>query len=264
MNAGEDATELWPILYPAMRDLGNSLDVDETLELLDRTLRDLVGFDGIAVSVTKRGRMAPLYAAGSAAGAELCTALEAAPDFSGLLELRRVTGFNGQDRELLDELAPKVAAALANALRWQHAQGSAAVDAASGVGTRRALFLSLDAELARCRRMETTLAVLVCRVRCQKAAREAIGARLRESCREYDMVARSEDEFILVLPGVEPEQATRKYWQVRDMVEGAEPRAELQTGAAFYPDDGEDAEDLLAAASQRMRPDRPPVVGHRL
>ncbi|MEO8658055.1 MAG: hypothetical protein ABI693_06275 [Bryobacteraceae bacterium] len=124
MDRLELTAGLWPVLYPVMRELGNSLDVDETLELLDRRLRDVVGFDGIAVAVARAGRMAPLYAAGIASGPELIVMLDAAPEFSGLLELHRATAFSELERAMLIELAPKAAAALANALKWKRAQSS--------------------------------------------------------------------------------------------------------------------------------------------
>jgi diguanylate cyclase (GGDEF)-like protein len=82
---------------------------------------------------------------------------------------------------------------------------------------------------------------------------------LKESCREYDYVARmGGDEFVVVAPGLPTDSATKKADQLRALAKqaGVEVCAEdilsLSVGQAVFPDDGKDAEELLAEADRRM------------
>jgi len=82
---------------------------------------------------------------------------------------------------------------------------------------------------------------------------------LKESCREYDYVARmGGDEFVVVAPGLPAEIAAKRAEQLRALAKqaGIEVCAEdilsLSVGQAVYPTDGKDAEELLAEADRRM------------
>jgi diguanylate cyclase (GGDEF)-like protein len=87
---------------------------------------------------------------------------------------------------------------------------------------------------------------------------QLIGQGLRESCREYDYVARmGGDEFVLVLPNLPRELVRVRMEQIAQMVRDIGGLCEqdalgISCGEAFYPQDGRDAEDLLAAADRRM------------
>ena len=82
---------------------------------------------------------------------------------------------------------------------------------------------------------------------------------LRNNCREYDYVARmGGDEFVLLLPGndhseigARTEQLRRIAWEAGsiDTVAG---HVSMSIGAAVYPRDGSDADQLLAEADRRM------------
>jgi diguanylate cyclase (GGDEF)-like protein len=82
---------------------------------------------------------------------------------------------------------------------------------------------------------------------------------LKANCREYDYVARmGGDEFVVVAPGLPADVAASKAEQLRQLARqaGIEVCAEdilsLSVGQAIYPDDGADAEELLAEADRRM------------
>ena len=82
---------------------------------------------------------------------------------------------------------------------------------------------------------------------------------LKDSCREYDYVARmGGDEFVVVAPGLAADAAGKKAEQMRALAKQAgtevcgEEILSLSVGRAVYPEDGKDAEQLLAEADRRM------------
>jgi hypothetical protein len=82
---------------------------------------------------------------------------------------------------------------------------------------------------------------------------------LKDSCREYDYVARmGGDEFVVVAPGLTQEAATKKAESLRELARQAgrevcnEDLLSLSVGQATFPADGSDAEALLAEADRRM------------
>ena len=82
---------------------------------------------------------------------------------------------------------------------------------------------------------------------------------LKDTCREYDYVARmGGDEFVVIAPGLAADAAGKKAEQMRALARQAgsevcgEDILSLSVGRAVYPDDGKDAEQLLAEADRRM------------
>jgi diguanylate cyclase (GGDEF)-like protein len=135
----------------------------------------------------------------------------------------------------------------------------------------RSLFLHLDGELARCRRLNTPLVVLVCDMNGFKQVNDKYGhlegnkvlhrvaVKLKESCREYDYVARmGGDEFVLVLPGLTADQIPQKVHRLRAITAEAgrdvcgTDTLGLSAGHAIFPEDGVDADRLLSEADRRM------------
>ena len=243
--------------------VGNSLDLDDTLATFDRELRGLIEYASISIHLKENGLLTPAYMAGpefqrlpaleihrplrhvavNGLG-ELRTAMAVPLDQTGVLAVYRRTLFSQLDLETVMAAAPKLLAAVENALRYRSAAQQA------GLGGAGALFQKLDAELARCARQSASLAVLACRIEGASAGREATYQRLRGSCREYDFAGAAGDEFVLVLAGFTPRDFPEKRARIEAMAAASGVSATVS--AAFFPDDGKDAEDLLAVASRRL------------
>ncbi len=184
---------------------------------------------------------------------------------------REKGGFANDHLRLLQAVQGKLALAVENALRYRQVERFAVTDGLTGLPNARSLFLRLDAELSRSKRSAEPLAVVVGDLDGFKRVNDTFGhmegnrvlqyvaQRLRELCREYDIVARmGGDEFVLVFPGLAPEAAAAKMSSVcRSVAEGARrtfPAEDivLSAGYATFPGDGQDAEELLAVADRRM------------
>jgi GGDEF domain-containing protein len=284
------------LVYELMEVLGNSLNLHETMSDLETRLGELILFDAMALWLPCGRRLFPGYAngedarvlcslelpfgsgvSGAAAESRSATAgseesgyqgtlrsamaapLESRGELTGVLTLyrRAPKPFRQQELAVLQRVRKKTAAAVQNAVKYERAERLAVVDPATSLPNQRALFLRLDAELARCRRTGATLAVLVCEIEPagrgvpQCEALPAVAADLRALCREEDCVARMGNGFVLVLGGFGPQHFADKEKQIEAIA--AARSLVARVGAAFYPQDGSYAEDLLAAADGRMR-----------
>ena len=183
--------------------------------------------------------------------------------------------FTRDHLRILLAISSKVALAVENALRYRQAEDSATIDYLTQLPNARSLFLHLDAEMARAKRSSLRVAILVCDLDGFKLVNDRYGhlegnkllrnvARgLREACREYDFVARmGGDEFVLVLPGVTDEILSQGCQRFREVVIEAGRQIcgsevlNISIGRALFPDDGEDAEQLLAEGDRRMYADK--------
>jgi diguanylate cyclase (GGDEF)-like protein/putative nucleotidyltransferase with HDIG domain len=203
----------------------------------------------------------------------LAVPLEGLNGVVGVLTLYHAAkdAFNNDHLRVLLALSSKVSLSIENALKYRQAESSATTDFLTSLPNARSLFLHLDAELARSKRNETLVAVLVCDLDGFKQVNDrhghlegnkvlqSVANGLSEGCREYDYVARmGGDEFVLILPGLEEASVQAKALALREMAElrGLEICGErivsLSVGEAFYPRDGKDAEHLLAEADRRM------------
>lgn len=183
----------------------------------------------------------------------------------------RHMAFQHSHLSLLMSIASKLAVSVENSARFQQAEARASVDFLTGLPNAGALFLHLQNELARCARTETKLGLMVFDLDGFKSVNDQFGhltgnrllqmvaQGLRDNCREYDFVARmGGDEFVMVLPGVTSEAIETRLNRLRRFVEvcGVELCGScclsLSGGAAFFPEDGRTAEELLARADKRM------------
>jgi diguanylate cyclase (GGDEF)-like protein/putative nucleotidyltransferase with HDIG domain len=203
----------------------------------------------------------------------LAIPLEGLAGVVGVLALyhAEVDAFTSDHLRILLAISSKMALAIENALKYEQAESSATTDYLTGLPNARSLFLQLDRELARCKRDNTSLIVMVSDMDGFKQINDRFGhlegnrvlrlfaQALKDSCREYDYVARmGGDEFVVVAPGLPQEAAAKKAESLRDLARQAgrevcnEDLLSLSVGQAVYPQDGTDAEGLLAEADRRM------------
>ncbi|MGA2859085.1 MAG: diguanylate cyclase [Candidatus Sulfotelmatobacter sp.] len=203
----------------------------------------------------------------------LAVPLEGVSGTIGVLALYRAErdAFTSDHLRILLAVSSKMALAIENALKYQQAENSATTDYLTGLPNARSLFLQLDRELARCKRDKNTLTVMVSDMDGFKQVNDRFGhlegnrvlrlfaQALKDTSREYDYVARmGGDEFVVIAPGLAADAAGKKSEQMRTLAKqaGAEVCGEeivsLSVGRSIYPEDGEDAEHLLAEADRRM------------
>ncbi len=171
--------------------------------------------------------------------------------------------FTPEDARVLSALAPKIAAAIANGLRFQKTASQAATDMLTGLPNASALFARMEAA--------PPPVLLICDLDGFKAVNDRFGhltgnrlleglaAAFRKSCRIGDFVARlGGDEFVLLLGEMRPEELGARILQFREMVRAAgrevcgEDVLDASFGAAVYPTDGTTSNELLAFADRQM------------
>jgi diguanylate cyclase (GGDEF)-like protein/putative nucleotidyltransferase with HDIG domain len=203
----------------------------------------------------------------------LAVPLEGVSGVIGVLALYRGErdAFTSDHLRVLQVVSGKMALSIENALKFQQAENSATTDYLTGLPNARSLFLQLERELARCKRDNSSLTVMVSDMDGFKQVNDRFGhlegnrvlrlfaQALKDSCREYDYVARmGGDEFVVIAPGLAADGAGKKAEQMRALARqaGAEVCGEeivsLSVGRAVYPVDGKGAEQLLAEADRRM------------
>jgi diguanylate cyclase (GGDEF)-like protein/putative nucleotidyltransferase with HDIG domain len=179
--------------------------------------------------------------------------------------------FNADHLRILMAISTKAGLTIENALRHSQAEKSATTDELTHLPNARSLFLHLDAELARCRRANAELAVMVLDLDGFKEVNDRFGhlvgnriltaaaQGIRSACREYDYVARmGGDEFVILMPGLSREDTLARKIDLHEVVSrvGQEICGEdilsVSVGEAFFPKDGADAEQLLTEADRRM------------
>ena len=203
----------------------------------------------------------------------LSVPLDSLNDVVGALTLYRTEAeaFTPDNLRVLLAISSKLGLCIENALKFQQAESSATTDYLTDLPNARSLFLHLDREIARCRRTQSSLGVMVCDLNGFKLVNDRFGHLegnnilkqfanvLREVCREYDYVARmGGDEFVIVAPGMKRGAAheralllNRYAQEIGERVCG-ERLLSLSVGTSFYQDDGTDAEQLLSEADRRM------------
>jgi diguanylate cyclase (GGDEF)-like protein/putative nucleotidyltransferase with HDIG domain len=205
--------------------------------------------------------------------AALAVPLNGVNGLLGVMALYRADrdSFSKENLRILLAISPKVALAIENALTHRLLETSITTDYLTNLPNARSLFLSLDHGVARAQRMGTALAVVVCDLDGFKLVNDRFGHLignkvlriiangLREQCGPTDYVARmGGDEFVVLISGSAVDDLKERIERMRAVAEKAgdatpEPSVlSMSVGVATYPEDGADAEDLLAEADRRM------------
>ena len=168
---------------------------------------------------------------------------------------RRREPFGADAVCLLEVICGKAAAALELALECDWYRRTSLLDRATGLPNSRELFGRLDGELSRSRRSRSAISILVCRLAGAGPPPEALlgrlGAHFRRHCRDYDYVGWTGERFVFLLPGATASVAWTRLEALRCLPDILP--FQLLASAAFFPEDGTDAEDLLAAAERRWQ-----------
>jgi diguanylate cyclase (GGDEF)-like protein/putative nucleotidyltransferase with HDIG domain len=191
----------------------------------------------------------------------------------GVLALYRAErdAFSKENLRILIAISSKVAMAIENALNHRLLETSITTDYLTNLPNARSLFLTLDHELSRSRREGASLAVVVCDLDGFKQVNDRFGHLtgnkvlrvvangLREQCQAHDYVARmGGDEFVMLIPGNDHDALESKIERLHQVVRlagGVTPEPcdlSLSVGVATFPEDGADAEELLAESDRRM------------
>ncbi|HVW84164.1 MAG TPA: HD domain-containing phosphohydrolase [Bryobacteraceae bacterium] len=191
----------------------------------------------------------------------------------GVLALYRSErdAFSKENLRILLAISSKVALAIENALNHRLLETSITTDYLTNLPNARSLFLSLDSEISRAQRDGARLAVVVCDLDGFKQVNDRFGHLtgnkvlrvvangLRERCDPQDYLARmGGDEFVMLVRGDDAGALDARIEAMRSVVRSAgeampEPgELSLSIGVALYPNDGPDAEELLAEADRRM------------
>jgi diguanylate cyclase (GGDEF)-like protein/putative nucleotidyltransferase with HDIG domain len=203
----------------------------------------------------------------------LAIPLQGRDGVAGVLTLYRKEkqAFTKDHLRMLLAASSKLGLSVENSLQFEKAQDTASTDFLTGLPNARSICAHLDSELSRSERSGLPLAVLLCDLNGFKTVNDNYGhlvgnkllveiaKNFRTVCREYDLVGRlGGDEFILVLPEFTLATVKELLPRVQLAVEVAgqtvcgKKVVTASVGAAFYPQDGVTAEELLSEADRSM------------
>ncbi|MBI2994948.1 MAG: MASE1 domain-containing protein [Gammaproteobacteria bacterium] len=149
----------------------------------------------------------------------------------------------------------------------ERANSLAITDPLTGLANYRRLFEALEFEMGRSRRSGRSFAIMLLDVDGLKTLNDRYGHLagnqalvrlanvLRANCRATDIAGRfGGDEFMLILPEETSEAAQNLLQRISEDMENdrQEPRVSVSAGAAMYPQEGENFDQLIAAADRAM------------
>lgn len=189
----------------------------------------------------------------------------------------RPEAFDPDQTLFLSLLADKMSSTLVASQQLRKIHIDANTDTVTALPNARASFLRLEQELNRARRQEQTIGVLFMDLDGLKPVNDSYGhaagdrllaataARLRQSLRSYDFVGRvGGDEFLAILPGIKADDMEKSVEHMKKMVSespvelgpGIQVRPMISVGAALFPEDAADPDDLIYLSDQRMYDDK--------
>ncbi len=189
---------------------------------------------------------------------------------SGAVTLYRTEkdAYNADHLRILLAIKSDIARAVDGAIRFQKAQEGAGVDELTGLPTRSALLAYLQDCFVAQRKPVTILLADIDEFRrinelfgapTADEYLKLVGSILRNNSRSIDYVARTgPDEFVLLLAGARRDELAGKIDALHRLVANAchslcgEESSGLTFGVACFPDNGADAESLMAFAGQAL------------
>ncbi len=197
----------------------------------------------------------------------------------GILTLhsRTAGAFQADQAWFVGLITETMARALRAAQEVRKLREEAATDAVTGLPNARATLRRVEQEIERARRQDTSLAVLFLDLNHFKQINDTYGhpagdavlaqaaQRLQSCLRPYDFLGRiGGDEFLAILPGMEASALPAKVRALKKAVaqtpitapDAVQLTTSVSIGAAFYPDDARDPEELLFRSDQRMYTDK--------
>ncbi len=176
-----------------------------------------------------------------------------------------------ESRRLAERIVQRFAAlgarALRNTTRYQRLVRLASTDGLTGLANRRTFDEVLDRELARARRSDGRLSIVLIDIDRFKQLNDTyghlagddvlrgLGKALRSCARDYDTVTRfGGEEFAAILPGCSSRLALQVAERLRHSVETADTiiPVTVSCGIATYPGDGLEPRSLVAAADAAL------------
>ena len=169
---------------------------------------------------------------------------------------------------ILQTICAKASATIASAIEHERVAMSAVTDELTGLPNARSLFNFFEEELKRAAPDKSPFAVLLIDINGFKRINDTLGHltgnRILErvskilsgECRENDYIGRlGGDEFVIIIPGASKPavaQTVQSLSCAALRIEESSTALSFSVGTAFYPEDGESAEELLEYADQRM------------
>lgn len=185
----------------------------------------------------------------------------------------RPGAFNDDHGLFLSLITEKLASTMISWRRLERMQLEAQTDQVTGLPNARAAFTQLEVELRRAQQEFGKVGVLFMDINGLKPINDSYGhaagdrllietgQKLRSCLRSFDFLGRmGGDEFLAVLPGATPDaiadqidlmKATLAETRI-EVVAGVQTRPMISIGAAIYPDDAPDADELVYISDQRM------------
>lgn len=202
----------------------------------------------------------------------LSVPLDSSKGIIGALTLysMRYNAFNVDHLRILKAIGAKAGVALHNALIHEAIGMKAQTDGLTGLPNAQALTARLEQEAARAAGRHGPFSLFVVDLNGLKQINDthghlagnrvlkAVAGALRGSLREYDFVGRmGGDEFALILPGMNTEDAAEKRIELAMAVAALnkdfpDQEVSISLGAASCPADGQTVERLMAVADRRM------------
>jgi diguanylate cyclase (GGDEF)-like protein/putative nucleotidyltransferase with HDIG domain len=245
--------------------------------------------NGIPQNVPDVDRDERYIGGASGIGSELYIPLEVRGRRLGVLVIQRAEkgGFTSSDMRMLMAVAGHIASALEVAQLHEQVKKAADCDALTGLYNRRVFLNTLDSSIRSASYPNSGGMVSVAIVDIDglkeindlhghlagDAVLARVGECLKRGFRSVDVVARfGGDEFVVLVPGMTQEQAAGRVkeviqgWMkesVQDPAGESVPLPGASFGVATYPDDGDEARVVLAAADDRLRKAKTRKVSRR-